>query len=357
MKHHLYENNRKKVFSPMLESQIYKYLLDHFAFLQSRTLYVFGAGYTGRVTVESLLRLGLNVKLIIDNDSSKSDSTLEGISINSLDSILESRTASDYFLLALEKYEEVSAQLESVGVSKFTYTPLLKVVSENTLEKLAEPILQKLLKRELYDINLQMQKDALAETAQFVKANMFQTAQYKDRVALVKSVLEQPLIKGLYLEFGVFQGHSINYISSMVPLETVHGFDSFEGLPESWMPGFDKGMFEVSSLPPVNSNVQLIKGWFNETLPPFLTGNEHNCAFIHVDCDLYSSTKIIFNELKNRIVDGTVIVFDEYFNYPNWKSGEFKAFNELIEETGLGFEYLGFVMDDRQVAVRITSKK
>jgi len=46
-------------------------------------------------------------------------------------------------------------------------------------------------------------------------------------------------------------------------------------------------------------------------------------TFIHIDCDLYSST--IFDLWGNKIVEGTILVFDEYFNYPGWLHGEIKT--------------------------------
>lgn len=104
--------------------------------------------------------------------------------------------------------------------------------------------------------------------------------------------------------------------------------------------------------PQVNENVRLVKGRFNETLPEFVKEHTEPCAFIHVDCDLYSSTKTIFDNLKNQIVSGTVIAFDEYFNYPGWQEGEYKAFMEYVEENNIEFEYIART-DYEQVAVRI----
>ena len=158
---------------------------------------------------------------------------------------------------------------------------------------------------------------------------------------------------GLYLEFGVYSGRSINHISSIMKDSIVYGFDSFEGLPEDWRPGFRKGKFAVDKLPSVNSNVELIKVWFDETLDTFLQSHTQDCAFIHVDCDLYSSTKTIFNSLRSRIKPGTVIVFDEYFNYPDWENGEFKAFQEFISESGLKYNYISYNRNHQQCAVKI----
>ena len=38
---------------------------------------------------------------------------------------------------------------------------------------------------------------------------------------------------GLWLEFGVYRGYSVNLIAGYTK-NTVYGFDSFEGLPEDW---------------------------------------------------------------------------------------------------------------------------
>jgi len=135
--------------------------------------------------------------------------------------------------------------------------------------------------------------------------------------------------------------------------KVIYGFDSFEGLPETWRDGFEKQAFNLNdNLPQVNENVRLIKGWFNETLPEFIKEHPEPCAFIHVDCDLYSSTKTIFDSLKNQIVSGMVIAFDEYFNYPGWQEGEYKAFMEFVEEKHLEFEYIART-EHEQVAVKI----
>ena len=51
---------------------------------------------------------------------------------------------------------------------------------------------------------------------------------------------------------------------------------------------------------------------------------------------------------------GTVIVFDEYFNYSGWEEGEFRAFQEFVAARKLSYEYLTYNREHQQVAVRIT---
>lgn len=148
----------------------------------------------------------------------------------------------------------------------------------------------------------------------------------------------------LWLEFGVASGRTINYISKFTQ-DKVYGFDSFEGLPEKWRDGFDKGCFNRNGkLPQVNSNVELIPGWFNETLPGFIQHHNHQkVSFIHMDADLYSSTKYIFDLLKDYLDDDCVIVFDELVNYPGFDGdkGELKAFYEFITENRVDYEWIG----------------
>ena len=113
-----------------------------------------------------------------------------------------------------------------------------------------------------------------------------------------------------------------------------------------------------------------MQGWFDVTIPAFLDIHAGPCAFINVDSDVYSSAKTVFECLGERIIPGTVIFFDEFFNYPGWETGEFKAWTEFVEDRRVEFEYLGFTgrsvrKDVRleqgqsgvQVAMRIKSLK
>ena len=195
---------------------------------------------------------------------------------------------------------------------------------------------------------------AAKSTAQYVMKNMLLATAFDNRLNLLSYALRNTNVDGKYLEFGVYKGKSINHIAQIETNKTIYGFDSFEGLPETWTQCHPKGHFKLSELPKVNKNVELIKGWFSETIPKFQAKHgDFKVAFIHSDSDLYSSTKTMFELLKNNIQSGTVVVFDEYFNYPNWENGEFLAFQEFISETGLKYEYLGYVYNSTQVAVRI----
>lgn len=168
---------------------------------------------------------------------------------------------------------------------------------------------------------------------------------YKTRQGVMKDTLKH-IDSGDILEFGVFTGNSLRFISSYMPDRKIYAFDSFEGLPEEW-PGarsktHKKGHFNVNgALPQVNnSNITFVKGFFEDTLPKF-TNSYNNCvAFIHIDCDIYSSTKTILRYMKPYILSGTVILFDELIGYQDFEINEMKAWMEFIEETQLQYKYL-----------------
>jgi hypothetical protein len=158
---------------------------------------------------------------------------------------------------------------------------------------------------------------------------------------------------GMVAEFGVATGRTINHFARWLPQHTIHGFDSFAGLPENWTSRMPKGFFSRNSAPSVRNNVILHTGWFNDTLPPFVEQHRKPLALLHIDCDLYSSTVTILNNLVDRIVPGTIIVFDEYFNYPGWQQDEFRAWQEHTIRSGCQYEYIGYVSRHQQVAIRI----
>jgi hypothetical protein len=159
---------------------------------------------------------------------------------------------------------------------------------------------------------------------------------------------------GLVLEFGVATGRTLNHFARIFDKQVVHGFDSFEGLPENWTSRMPKGFFKRNNLPRVRDNCKLHVGWFDETLPPFKKEiKDQPIQLLHVDCDLYSSTVTILTALRKNIVPGTVIVFDEYFNYPGWQLDEFRAWQEFVAKNAIKYEYIGYVSRHQKVAVRV----
>ena len=197
----------------------------------------------------------------------------------------------------------------------------------------------------------EMKRIALEESVQYARQHMQTSIGMESAREVLEMSLRQVSIAGHYLEFGVYKGGTIRFIADRVGRsQQIHGFDSFTGLREAW--SGDTSRFDAEGhLPTVPHNVELHKGYFSDTLPGWVENHPGPVAFLHVDCDLYSSTKSIFEHLEDRIVPGTIIVFDEYFNYPNWKEHEFRAFQEFVEGHQVRYEYLGYARF--QAAVKI----
>ena len=140
-------------------------------------------------------------------------------------------------------------------------------------------------------------------------------------------------IKGDLVEFGTWQGDSLRLfdlaLNKKIKKKMI-GIDSFEGLPESstiW----EKGLFSNTSLELVSkelknqikyfSEVELIKGWFNDPLvAKKLYEKVQDIAIVHFDADLGSSTlealNVIEPYLKNR-EQPIYFLFDDWGNHPN----------------------------------------
>lgn len=204
---------------------------------------------------------------------------------------------------------------------------------------------------ELFSISRARQRIALQSSAELVDRVMASAERLPGRNELLRFAISKVELAGLYLEFGVATGATINLIAPLVP-DRVYGFDTFEGLPEAWGGYMPSGSFRQAVLPTVNSKVELVVGLFASTLPDFLQSHPAQVAFLHIDCDLYSSTRTVFGALADQIVPNSIIVFDEYFNYPGWEEGEYKAFCEFLAERGLSSRYIAY-SDSQQVAVRI----
>lgn len=198
---------------------------------------------------------------------------------------------------------------------------------------------------------------ASEESARYVQANMRTVLNFDTDYDLHEWVGTQLapalLADGLILEFGVATGRTLNHFARMFPHKTVFGFDGFDGLPEDWTSRMRKGFFSRTSLPKVRNNCELKIGWFEKTLPKFLLLGPEPIALLHIDSDLYSSAVTVLTLLQKQIVPGTVIVFDEYMNYPGWQLDEFKAWQEHVAKFNVRYEYIGRVSKHQKVAVRI----
>lgn len=207
-----------------------------------------------------------------------------------------------------------------------------------------------------YDFNIshQLYIKATQEAVEFYHNSMPNAIIFskQDKKIILDFELKHVTTNGLYLKFGVNRAVWTNYIADKITPITIHGFDSFEGMPEVWY-NLDVGFNTLHGiLPKVRKNVILHKGWFNETIPKFADSNKEKIAYLNIDSDLYSSAKTIFDNLGDRFQDGTIIHFDEYLNIPRWKEYEYKAFMEFMNDQDYTFDYLA-VDSSGRVCVKI----
>lgn len=154
---------------------------------------------------------------------------------------------------------------------------------------------------------------------------------------------------GAYLEFGVSRGTSMAcmyHALTNAGLDDVRlvGFDSFEGLPvnaaeEGWDPGQYASTLKATerylrSRGVDLRRVDLVKGWFEDTLTP-ATINRLGLAkasLIMVDCDIYSASKEALWYCAPLIEDSAVIIFDDWgWSVDKGDIGQREAFEEFLE--------------------------
>lgn len=154
------------------------------------------------------------------------------------------------------------------------------------------------------------------------------------------------------LEFGVFEGRSINFFSKFFPNAAFYGFDTFDGLPEAWIDPSGRlvgktGAFKTKFNKILfNNNVKIEKGLFQDTLESFLIQKQDlldEVKFIHIDCDIYSSTRFVLDKCVDIIKKNKpYILFDEFVNCAEGKDENFKVNDRSIDITH-GCESLAFL--------------
>lgn len=203
----------------------------------------------------------------------------------------------------------------------------------------------------------ELERRTAVECADYVQAKMTTALQFETKRELLAFAFGKAEAPGIIAEFGVWTGGSINQLATLAKPRVVYGFDSFEGLREDWKGWKEtKGYFNLHGrLPSVEQNAVLVKGWFHESLPRFLSDHPETASFIHVDSDTYESAKTVLDLMGPRIRPGTLIVFDEYFGYGGWRLGEYRAWQQFAADLKVDYEYIGF--STQSVSVRVVGIK
>ncbi len=154
-----------------------------------------------------------------------------------------------------------------------------------------------------------------------------------------------------YIEFGVASGSSFKWWINFNKYEgsTFAGFDTFEGLPESWG-GYKKGDMSFNIPDITDERAEFFNGLCQATFGPFLV--KIGCRFsesltiVHLDADLFSSTIFVLSQVYRFLKKGDLILFDE-FCVPNHEFLAYKIFTESFDVT---LKPIGAVNNFYQVA-------
>lgn len=188
--------------------------------------------------------------------------------------------------------------------------------------------------------------------------------------------IDYELIPGDIMEFGVYTGRSLALIAHFheVNKRSIHhidftrrivGFDWFEGLPSDdghprWRPHMFRvnhsfhpickpgekvskevilALFELYHLPVPQIEI----GEFSEVLPRVIGAKYEKAALVHIDCDVYESTKTVLFGIEPILQEGTLLLFDDWFHFRGRKDkGEQKAFFEFIESKSHPWSYIEY---------------
>ncbi len=128
-------------------------------------------------------------------------------------------------------------------------------------------------------------------------------------------------VPGNIIEFGVAYGGSTRVIRESLTRfsgscddapfrdKKIFALDSFEGLRERYE-SVEAGHFACE--PPQIDGVEIVKGYFEDTLTPELALAVGPVAFAHLDADLYTSTTCALNFLTPLLNSGSLLLFDQY---------------------------------------------
>ncbi len=164
-----------------------------------------------------------------------------------------------------------------------------------------------------------------------------------------------------YLEFGVYQGASLNWWleHNGHPSSEFVGFDSFRGLPESWTSDFGKGHFDVGGVPPDigDPRCSFQVGWFNKTLPGFLcewgARRDGRPVIIHLDGDLYSSTIFVLLLMGPGLRPGDLLILDDFSDTLH----VFRALLDFEDACPIEYEVVAQHARYHRVALRVVRRQ
>ena len=152
-------------------------------------------------------------------------------------------------------------------------------------------------------LEIKLDENLGEETFNHFKEHIKKSVVINDNLKIREYAIKTALINDknkeyFYIEFGTFKGASANFFSKFI--NKFYTFDSFEGLRNDWVgTKLPKGHFNLDKKTlKLNSNVEPIVGWVEDTLDDFLIKNNPKINFVHMDMDTYSSTKFTLEKIN-----------------------------------------------------------
>jgi len=179
----------------------------------------------------------------------------------------------------------------------------------------------------------------------------------------------------LLLDLGVWLGWSTRLIFDACG-RTVYGFDTFSGLVEDWQIDdqivIKRGTFSLSEplaqrfirdtgvtlhegVPAeLGREVQFIRGSTYETLAPFLADRPAApIQLFHMDLDTYESCLHALETCKDRFIEGSILVFDEYLV----TNAEMRAFYEFQSQYELEWRYRAWGLEIMEMNIEMVAAR
>lgn len=158
-------------------------------------------------------------------------------------------------------------------------------------------------------------------------------------------------IPTVYFEFGCHSGRTFSTVINAAHYLKIkntefYAFDSFKGLPSTDKKEdgiFKLGAFNTSKKDFISiiknstgleiKSKNMIEGFYESSLTPELQSKLPKVGIVHIDVDLYSSTVTVLNFIKPLLMNGSVILFDDWYCFPpSENKGEKRAFNEFCQK-------------------------
>lgn len=195
-----------------------------------------------------------------------------------------------------------------------------------------------------------------------------------DNITLCQKFL---LPKGDIVECGVWKGGMIAALSEVIGNGRIyHLFDSFEGLPEvqeekdgKWAKKWSEEKsiwyfdncraeehYAIEAMKLANCrNYKIYKGWFKDTLGLF----EGEIALLRLDADWYDSTYQCLETLYPKVLDGGLIIIDDYYTWEGCIRAvyDYFSFNKITDRIRCTSNDLCYIIKNEAFPFELEWKK